>query len=82
MYLLFQFQIKNGKKRLISEFEMDFKKSCFSSSLNCTYISSENRCAKILITFLSLKSGQSLENQKPWKRQITFSLLSNSWLRC
>ena len=32
----------NPKKRVISEFEMDFKKSGLSSSLNSTYTRSEN----------------------------------------
>ena len=41
MYLSFQFQM-NQKERVISEFEMDFKKSCLSSSLNSTYTRSEN----------------------------------------
>ena len=41
MYLSFQLQI-NQKEREISEFEMDFKKSRLSSSLNSTYTRSEN----------------------------------------
>ena len=41
MYLSFQLQM-NQKERVISEFEMDFKKSRFSSSLNSTYTRSEN----------------------------------------
>ena len=32
----------NQKERVISEFEMDFKKSRLSSSLNSTYTRSEN----------------------------------------
>ena len=39
MYLSFQLQM-NQKERVISEFEMDFKKSRLSSSLNSTW--SEN----------------------------------------
>ena len=38
---VFQLQM-NQKKRVISEFEMDFKKSRLSSSLNSTYTRSEN----------------------------------------
>ena len=41
MYLSFQLQM-NQKERVISEFEMDFKKSRLSSSLNSTYTRSEN----------------------------------------
>ena len=40
MYLSFQLQL-NQKER-ISEFEMEFKKSRLSSSLNSTYTRSEN----------------------------------------
>ena len=36
--------MKNEEERLVSEFEIDFKKSCLSSSLNSSYIRSENRC--------------------------------------
>ena len=32
----------NQEERVISEFEMDFKKSCLSSSLNSNYTRSEN----------------------------------------
>ena len=32
----------NQKERVKSEFKMDFKKSCLSSSLNFTYTTSEN----------------------------------------
>ena len=38
--------MKNVKETAISEFEMDFKKSCLSSSLNFTYTQSENGCGK------------------------------------
>ena len=41
MYLSFQLQM-NQKERVINEFEMDFKKSRLSSSLNSTYTRSEN----------------------------------------
>ena len=41
MYLSFQLQM-NQKERVISEFEMDFKKSRWGSSLNSTYTWSEN----------------------------------------
>ena len=41
MYLLFQLQMYQ-KERVISKLEMDFKKSCLSSSLNSTYTRSEN----------------------------------------
>ena len=36
-------RLKNEKERVISEFEMGFKKSCLSSSLNSTHTRSENR---------------------------------------
>ena len=32
----------NQKERVMSEFEIDFKKSCLSSGLNSTYTRSEN----------------------------------------
>ena len=32
----------NRKERVISEFEIEFKKSCLSSGLNSTYTRSEN----------------------------------------
>ena len=35
-YLLFHFQM-NLKERVISEFKMDFMKSCLNSGLNSTY---------------------------------------------
>ena len=35
-------RLKNEKERVISEFEMGFKKSCLSSSLNSNYTRSEN----------------------------------------
>ena len=41
MYLSFQLQM-NQKERVISEFQMGFKKSRFSSSLNSIYTRSEN----------------------------------------
>jgi len=44
--LLSQFQMKNVKETVISEFKTDFKKSCLSFSLNSTYTQSENRCGK------------------------------------
>ena len=45
-YLSFQFQMKNEKERVIREFEMNFTKSCLSSSLNSTYTRSENGSGK------------------------------------
>ena len=36
-------RLKNEKERVISEFEMGFKKSCLRSSLNSTHTRSENR---------------------------------------
>ena len=38
--------MKNVKETVISEFEIDFKKSCLSFSLNSTYTQSENGCGK------------------------------------
>ena len=35
-------RLKNEKERVISEFEMGFKKSCLSSSVNSTHTGSEN----------------------------------------
>ena len=51
-YLSFQFQKKKKKKRVISEFEIDFKQSfCQPSSLSndnmiSAYVRSENGCGK------------------------------------
>ena len=38
--------MKNVKETVISEFEIDFKKSCLSFSLNSTYTQCENGCGK------------------------------------
>ena len=72
MYLSFQLQM-NQKERVISEFEMDFKKSRLSSSLNSTYTRSENGHG-----FKRRVWNGCGKELKLWKRQI----LSNSRLIC
>ena len=56
--------MKNEKERLISERQMDFKKSSVSSSLNSTYNRSENGYGfKRPGLKTGVKYGQDLENR-------------------